>query len=236
MRNGWIKLHLSTLDNEVWLRDPLAWRVFEYLLLQAYTGSPQGVVVTSRHKIAEGVLSNNNTVYKVIKRLEKYKMVTTSVTNKYTTIRICKWHDYQTDSNKLSNNKVTTKEQQSNTLIRIKNKDIISKDITADADHTLLNRKIDKRDPNVTAICKTWSDLLGPPDGSAENQRRYAKTLHKKYGDKVVSAIKIVKQIRLSDETIKPTFGNLKDVYDKWSKIEDFYNRNTKVIKKGPQF
>jgi DNA-binding transcriptional regulator YhcF (GntR family) len=123
MRNGWIKLHLSTLDNEVWLRDPTAWRVFEYLCLHAYTGKPQGTVVTSRHKIAEGTLGNNNTVYKALKRLEKYKMITSSVTNKYTTVRICKWHNYQTDGNKSGNNKVTTKEQQSNTLIRIKNKE-----------------------------------------------------------------------------------------------------------------
>jgi len=95
---------------------------------------------------------------------------------------------------------------------------------------------VDKRNADVTAICEAWEALLGQHDGSVTEQRRYASTLHKKYGDKVANAIKIVKLIRDSDEEIKPTFGSLKDVYYKWSKIEDFYNRNSKPEKKGIQY
>lgn len=115
------------LDNPVWQHDPLAWRVFEYLLIRAYEGKPQGTVVTSRYQIAERVFGNNNTIYKALKRLEKYEMVTISATNKKTVINICNWSKYQYDGNQSGNNKVTTNEQQSNTLIRIKNKELRNK-------------------------------------------------------------------------------------------------------------
>lgn len=122
--NGWIKLHYKVIDNEIWRHDRLAWHVFEYLLIKAYYGKPQGTVVTSRYQIADMVGGNNNTIYKALKRLEKAKMVTSVATSKYTTIRICNWNEYQGSSNQSGNNEVTTEQQQSNTLIRIKNKDI----------------------------------------------------------------------------------------------------------------
>lgn len=124
MNNGWIKLHQKVVDNEIWRRDRFAWHVFEFLLLKAYNGKPQGTVVTSRYQIADMVGGNNNTIYKALKRLEKAEMVTTTATNKYTTVYICNWNEYQGGGNQSGNNKVTTKQQQSNTLIRIKNKDI----------------------------------------------------------------------------------------------------------------
>lgn len=121
---NWVKLHQKIIENEIWRRDRTAWQVFEYLLVRAYNGKPQGTVVTSRYQIAEVCGGNNNTIYKALKRLEKAKMVTSVATSKYTTVHICNWNSYQNDSNQSSNNKVTTKEQQSNTLSRIKNKDI----------------------------------------------------------------------------------------------------------------
>lgn len=120
--NGWVKLHSQIIDNDIWRNDRTAWHVFEYLLLKAYSGKPQGVVVTSRYQIADMVGGNNNTIYKALKRLEKAKMVTSTATSKKTTIRICNWSKYQGNSNQSGNNKVTTEQQQSNTLN--KNKDI----------------------------------------------------------------------------------------------------------------
>jgi DNA-binding transcriptional regulator YhcF (GntR family) len=122
--NGWVKLHAQIIENDVWRNDRTAWHIFEYLLIKAYSGKPQGTVVTSRYQIADMVGGNNNTIYKAVKRLEKAKMVTTVATNKKTIIRICNWQKYQGNGNHSGNNKVTTKQQQSNTLIRIKNKDI----------------------------------------------------------------------------------------------------------------
>ena len=111
--NGWIKLHRKLLDNQIWKHDPTAWRVFEYLLLTVdhRTGSWD----TGRFVIAESLDMKPSTVYKSLKRLEKAEMVTLTSNNKYSTISICKWKEYQQDDNNTGNNKVTTKEQQSNT-------------------------------------------------------------------------------------------------------------------------
>lgn len=122
--NGWIKWHLQLIDNDLFREDWTAWHVFEYLCLMAYKGKPQGVVVTSRYKIANTIGGNHNTIYKAIKRLEKAKMVTISVTSKKTTIYICNWHTFQQVGNHSSNSSVTSEQPLGNTLIRIKNKNI----------------------------------------------------------------------------------------------------------------
>lgn len=116
MRNGWIKLHINALDNDIWRNDRTAWHIFEYLLLEAYYGKPQGTVSTSRYKIGNMCSVNNNTVYSALSRLEKAKMITIRATNKKTIINICNWTKYQTNVNQSVNNKSTTNQQQINTL------------------------------------------------------------------------------------------------------------------------
>ncbi len=117
MQQGWVKLHISTLDNEVYKHDPTAWRLFEYLLLKAYKGVPQGRVVTTRDKIADALHGNSTTLYKALMRLKKANMVTTEGTRRFTTINIVKWHSYQGVSNSKSNTLVTSKGHLSNTLV-----------------------------------------------------------------------------------------------------------------------
>lgn len=168
--NGWVKLHSQIIDNDIWRNDRTAWHVFEYLLLKAYSGKPQGVVVTSRYQIADMVGGNNNTIYKALKRLEKAKMVTSTATSKKTTIRICNWSKYQGNSNQSGNNKVTTKQQQSNTLN--KNKDIRVKNIT-----TLYGN------PDINEMFEYWATNTGIPIESRVKQNRNAcSNLLKKYG------------------------------------------------------
>lgn len=126
---GWIKWHLDAMDNEMFYNDWTAWHLFEYLCLMAYRGKPQGVVVTGRDKIAKHIGGNSSTIYKALKRLEKAKMVTVSVTGRKSTIYICNWVYYQHGGNSSSNRKVTEREQNGNTLNKnkIKNKDILPK-------------------------------------------------------------------------------------------------------------
>ena len=107
--NGWIKLHIQTLENEVWQTDPTAWRVFEYLLLMAYRGAPQGTVRTSRQQIANYIHKDNGTTWKALLRLEKHQMVDKSSNNRFTIIRICNWHRYQGNGDSSEDNKRTTK-------------------------------------------------------------------------------------------------------------------------------
>lgn len=170
MRNGWIKLYINVLDNDIWRHDRTAWHVFEYLLLEAYYGKPQGTVVTSRYKIANGVSGNNNTIYKALTRLKKAEMVTIVATNKKTVINICNWKKYQLNGNQSSNNKVTTKQQQSNTLN--KNKDIRIKNIT-----TLYG------DPDINEMFEYWATNTGIPiEAKVKQNRNACNNLLKKYG------------------------------------------------------
>lgn len=122
MNNGWIKLWEETIYHPVWRNDPLAWRVFEYLCIRAYRGTPQGTVVITTQQIAEacfGTSGKNGTCYKVIKRLEKYEMVKTKSTNRNTEFKIVNWWKYQGNGSS-GKNEVKTKSKPSNTLIRIK--------------------------------------------------------------------------------------------------------------------
>lgn len=119
--SGWVKLHRKALNSDIRRTDPTAWRLFETLLLivNKSTGSWSG----GRHQLAmaDGVIKPT-TIFKALKRLEKAKMVTLVSNNRYSTIYICNWKEYQSVGNSSSNNKVTTKEQPSNTLTRIENK------------------------------------------------------------------------------------------------------------------
>lgn len=61
-----------------------------------------------------------STIYKYIKLLEKLQMISIKSNNKFSIVSIEKWEDYQIEELK-NNNKITTKEQQSNTNKNVKN-------------------------------------------------------------------------------------------------------------------
>lgn len=179
--NGWIKLYIKTVDNPIWQRDRVAWKVFEYLLFRAYAdkSQPPGKLVTTRQQIADACFGNSSTIYKALKRLEKAEMITTSVTTKYTLVSICNWEKYQGSGNSFSNNKVTTKEQQSNSLnknidIRIKNNN------NAPADADIVENLLNESGP----IKYEWQELglkifemTGAPASKRAECMRLAKTL-----------------------------------------------------------
>jgi DNA-binding transcriptional regulator YhcF (GntR family) len=123
MEQGWIKLHRKLLDNDIYRHDPTAWRVFCHFLL--IVDHKTGCRDYGRFQVARELDMNPNTLYKAIKRLENAKMVTQESNNRFTVLSIVNWHDYQSNDNKAGNNKVTTKEQQSNTKqeLRIKKKE-----------------------------------------------------------------------------------------------------------------
>lgn len=129
---GWIKFYRQVNENEIFRHDRTAWHIFEVLLIQCRYGVWKG----GRFQLAEFCDEKPNTIYKALKRLEKAEMVTLSSNNRFTTISILNWDKYQGNGNSIgntsSNNKVTTKEQQSNTSIRIKNKELRIKNNTTD--------------------------------------------------------------------------------------------------------
>lgn len=124
----WIKLHDSVLENEAFLNDPTAWRIFEYLCLRAYKGRPQGTTSTTRQQIGNALRINNNTVFSALRRLESMQMVNITGNNRFTTISICKWRDYQGGQQQprqqVSNKSATTEQHSYKNKIKTK-KDIV---------------------------------------------------------------------------------------------------------------
>jgi hypothetical protein len=134
---GWIKLYRQIIENDVWKYDQTAWHVFEYFL--ATCDYKTGQKRFGRLWLSEYLKINASTLYKAIRRLEKAKMVTLSSNNKFTILTITNWHKYQGNGNSSGNNKVTTKEQQSNTYKEVKNKEL-KKYITAKNLENLKNK------------------------------------------------------------------------------------------------
>ncbi len=218
--NGWVRLYVQSTDNEIWQRDRVAWQLFEYLLFRAYSDKtqPLGKLVTTRQQMAQACFGNSSTIYKALKRLEKAKMVTTSVTAKYTLVSICKWEAYQSNGNSLGNNKVTTKEQQSNSLrktkdIRIKNKErkkVISKDIT-----------VDNRNSEITKLIQHFETKVGKP---SRDQTFAAIQLLNQHGfEKSIGAINLVASSRA--DRFAPSIGSLVDLEEKWLNLETYFAR-----------
>lgn len=119
MNSGWIKLHRKILENEHLARDDTACLLFVKLLL--LVDKTSGQYTTGRYKLALFFESKPITIYKALKRLEKWNIIELSSNNKNTHIRICNWQEYQS----FSNNEVTTKEQQSNNKVtHNKNKEL----------------------------------------------------------------------------------------------------------------
>lgn len=113
MDTSWIKLYRKARDNDI-MRDPVAWTLFCYILMTVHRDT--GSMKTGRIYLSAILKIDQSTIYKALKRLsQKYNLIDTLVTTKYTEIIVSKWSIYQnTDNN--GNNKVTTKEQQSNTI------------------------------------------------------------------------------------------------------------------------
>lgn len=160
--NGWVKLYRQTLDNPIWQRDRTAWQIFEYLLIMAYGGRPQGTVSTTRQQIANACLINNDTVYSALKRLKKAEMITTTSNNQFTVISICNWKKYQLGINKprqqrINNESTTNQHSYKNKDIRIKKEEVSEARKLADLQLKLTKQKYDfikKKSPTDSDIAE----------------------------------------------------------------------------------
>lgn len=122
---GFVKLWEDTIYNDVWMYDPTAWRIFEYLLITAYRGKPQGTTSKTTQQITNACFpqdGKNSTTYSAIRRLEKYDMIKTESSSRKTVFKITNWWKYQGKSS-TGKNETKTKQEPSKTLIRIKNKE-----------------------------------------------------------------------------------------------------------------
>lgn len=173
MNNGWVKLHRKLLDNPQLANDNTACLLFIKLIL--VTDSRTGSYTTGRFRLSELANEKPTTIYKALKRLEKWGMIELVSNSKMTTVRLCNFKDYQ----ETSNNKVTTKGQQSNNTVTLnKNKEERIKNITNVIGDTPKTPSIE-----INEMFSYWNEILGYEISSKKQANRYAcSNLLKKYG------------------------------------------------------
>ena len=139
----YILLSRSILDSEVFASEKML-KVWIWCLCKANhktryfpvnTGKGQTTVkvargdfIFGRNTAADSLRMNGNTIYKIMKRLEKIGNVVINSNNQYSVVSICNYASYQdpesykvTTKEQPSNNQVTTKEQPSNTDNNVNN-------------------------------------------------------------------------------------------------------------------
>jgi len=130
---GYIKLYRKLLNNPI-MQKPELLQLFIYCLLRAnhepnktFFGTidiEKGQFVTGRFELSKDLKVKPSTIYKRLQMLSKSDFLNIESNNKNTLVTIVNWELYQIKgkkSNTKSNNKVTTKEQQSNTNKNDKN-------------------------------------------------------------------------------------------------------------------
>ena len=133
--SGWIKIHRKIIDNPIFLNSNLL-QLFLYCILRANHKTTEiifngeivkldtGSFIAGRFQIAEDLKMNPSSVYKNLKKLQKLSYISLKSNNRFTIVTVIKYSSYQIFKNEKeqqSNNKVTTKEQQSNTDKNYKN-------------------------------------------------------------------------------------------------------------------
>lgn len=128
---SYIKLFRKLLKSPIWENEK-ALKIWLWCLLKAthiereqLVGQQiihleKGQFIFGREKASEELSMTESTVYKYIRLLEKLQMISIKSNNKFSVVSIEKWEEYQVEELK-DNNKVTTKEQQSNTNKNVKN-------------------------------------------------------------------------------------------------------------------
>lgn len=131
---GWIKLHRKLLDNPIFLKPELL-QLFIYCLLRAnhsetkiiWNGEEEtlekGCFLTGRKVISRDTEQGESAIYKRLKILEKSNVISLKSNNRFSVVKVLNYSVYQGEEfekEQPSNNKVTTKEQQSNTDKNVK--------------------------------------------------------------------------------------------------------------------
>ena len=211
MERYWIRLWRKIDTNDVFFDDK-ALRVLIYLICNV--DRKTGSMTIGRFWLSERLRFNSNTIYKVLKRLEKkYKIVTQSSNNKFTTITLLNWAKYQPTNNKVTqdgNNKVTTKEQQSNTLQEVENKELknIPKGI----------KNFGNSDINEVSSYFLQVMQIPKEDCTQRQSRQYWHLLLKE-SKKGVEGVKWLVNIAHKDKMLAPNIPSSKDLYYKRVKL-----------------
>lgn len=169
---GWIKLHRKILDNGLLFGKAYDFSLFVYLILKADRNT--GIARVGRLQLAKLFRINESTIYKAMKRLEKGEFCNIKSNNQYSDVYICNYVKYQVQSNNESNSKVTTKEQQSNTIQEVRSK---NKEKNIYGSLSSLNDEV------YGDIAKQYSVSVKSVAGLGEELRLYCESRGKRYAN-----------------------------------------------------
>lgn len=158
---GWIKIHRKLLDWE-WKTDPNVVALFIHLLLKAnhkqtkWRGQTiqRGQLPIGRKQLAIDTGLSEQQVRTALHKLEKSNIITSKPTNKFTTLTIVKYDEYQSQDYEATNNttnKQPTNNQQITTPKECKNEKNEKKKEN-------INKKSLKRPDDISE--NVWNDFL----------------------------------------------------------------------------
>jgi len=114
-KGTYIYLYRKILNNKKLVKDTTAAWIFIWLLLRADWET--GEVETGRYVMAHDLGINPNTLYSCLSRLAKnYKLVNIKSNNRFSTISIVNWKDFQSSSTPASTQASTSRQHQINTI------------------------------------------------------------------------------------------------------------------------
>src|ERR1043165_6378566 len=144
MENGWIKVHRKLLENPIASKQHYGWLWITLLLMANHKEKKaiwngdilvihEGQILTGRKELSRRTRIPESTIEDILKFLETQHQIQQQKTTKFRLITVLNWKEYQNTNNN-SDNKATTKQQQSDTNKNVKNdKKLITNVIKADA-------------------------------------------------------------------------------------------------------
>ena len=194
--DGWVKLHKSIMNSDLW-RDKNAFMVFTTMLLMAHHEDNQGSIrfngkqeylkkgqfEISRSELSELLGMSPSTVRNAVERLKQDSRVDSKSDNHKTVYTICNWSKYQsTDDNNRTAKRTTTGQPLDNRPLSQKNKEVKN-----NSTNVLLAKPGNEE---INKMFDYWENRLGYPITSKTTlNRRAAYNLHRKYKDDVYKLI-----------------------------------------------
>ncbi len=221
---GYIKLHRMILDNPI-SQNPKYLCLWITLLLMAnhkecsfiWNGKVakvnQGQILTGRKKLSKQTNIPETTIEDILNFLENEQQIRQQKTTKYRLITILNWNKYQ-----ITDNKATTKRQQSDTYKNVKN---VKKKLSQDDNWNFLEelnllRENKRKDYKIIALywkSKNWRfDNKEQFNSALKRELKPAKSLTGYTGDQISKSIEYCDK-KYPDiwtlETIHKTITNL---------------------------
>jgi len=110
----WVKLHRKTLENEVFLYDDTAWKIFTICLLLADHAT--GKLTIGSNQLSKLSGKERSVCHRALKRLEKHEMVQLTAQRNFTRVLICNWHKHQSDTQRVAQRRRNADATQTHTL------------------------------------------------------------------------------------------------------------------------